>query len=121
MINAARKMKKLPDLSALIKKKLSGGKKTTSATPSETTPSKTTPGETTLSETTPGETTPSKETPGQMTPSEPPPPAVSSGPPVGPINIESSREDLMQWIVNLITAMEKRARGREIHPGGDCR
>ncbi|KAF2567481.1 hypothetical protein F2Q68_00025453 [Brassica cretica] len=31
-----------------------------------------------------------------MTPSEPPPPAVSSGPPVGPINIESSREDLMQ-------------------------
>ncbi|KAF2580021.1 hypothetical protein F2Q68_00005048 [Brassica cretica] len=47
---------------------------------------KTTPGETTLSETTPGETTPS----------EPPPTAVSSGPPVGPINIESSREDLMQ-------------------------
>ncbi|KAG2292937.1 hypothetical protein Bca52824_039606 [Brassica carinata] len=74
-------MKELLDFSALIKKKLSGGKKMSSATLGETTPSKTT-----LSETTPGE----------MTPSEPPPPAVSSGPPVGPINIESSREVLMQ-------------------------
>ena len=81
MINAAREMKELTDLSALIKKKLSGGKKTSSATPGETTPSKTTPGET---------------TPGETTPSGPPPPAVSSGPPVGPINIESSREDLVQ-------------------------
>ena len=96
VINAAREMKELPDLSALIKKKLSGGKKTSYATSGETTPSKTTLGETTLSETTPGETTPSKANPGETTPSEPPPPAVSSGPPVGPINIESSREDLMQ-------------------------
>lgn len=67
-----------------------------SATPGETTPSKMTPGETTLSETTPGETIPSKTTFGETTPSGPPPPAVSSGPPVGPINIESSREDLVQ-------------------------
>ncbi|KAF3506724.1 hypothetical protein F2Q69_00005739 [Brassica cretica] len=85
-MNAAREMKELLDFSALIKKKLSGGKEMSSATPGETTPGKTTPGETTLSETTPGDTTPS----------EPPPTAVSSGPPVGPINIESSREDLMQ-------------------------
>ncbi|KAF3558285.1 hypothetical protein F2Q69_00013262 [Brassica cretica] len=46
----------------------------------------------TLSETTPGEMTPSKATPGEANPSEPPLPAVSSGPPAGPINIESSRE-----------------------------
>ncbi|KAL0689928.1 hypothetical protein Bca4012_089606 [Brassica carinata] len=50
----------------------------------------------TPSKTTPGETTPSKTPPGETTPSGPPPPAVSSGPPVGPINIESSREDLVQ-------------------------
>ncbi|KAF3535201.1 hypothetical protein F2Q69_00021357 [Brassica cretica] len=56
----------------------------------------TTPGKTTLTETTPGETTPSKKTPSEMTPSGPPPSVVSSGPPVGPINIESSREDLVQ-------------------------
>ncbi|KAF2587312.1 hypothetical protein F2Q70_00036348 [Brassica cretica] len=46
--------------------------------------------------TTPGETTPGETTPGETTPSGPPAPAVSSGPPVGPINIESSREDLVQ-------------------------
>ena len=39
MINAAREMKELPNLSALIKKKLSGAKKTPSATPGETTSS----------------------------------------------------------------------------------
>ncbi|KAL0660691.1 hypothetical protein Bca4012_097528 [Brassica carinata] len=51
VINAAREMKELPDLSALIKKKLSGGKKTS---------------------------------------------YVSSRPSVGPINIKSSREELVQ-------------------------
>ncbi|KAG2270693.1 hypothetical protein Bca52824_065248 [Brassica carinata] len=70
-INAAREMKELPNLSALIKKKLSGAKKTSSATPSETTP-------------------------GEMTPSGPPPLTVSPGPSVDPVNIESSREDLVQ-------------------------
>ncbi|KAF3554443.1 hypothetical protein F2Q69_00013028 [Brassica cretica] len=40
--------------------------------------------------------TPSKTTPSETTPSEPPPLAVSPGPSVGPINIESSREDLVQ-------------------------
>ncbi|KAF2540652.1 hypothetical protein F2Q68_00031540 [Brassica cretica] len=48
-------------------------------------------------ETTPSKTTPGETTPGETTPSGPPPPAVSSGPPVGPINIESSREDLVQF------------------------
>uniref|UniRef100_M4F5L3 DUF1204 domain-containing protein n=1 Tax=Brassica campestris TaxID=3711 RepID=M4F5L3_BRACM len=67
-------MKELPDLSALINKKLSRAKKTPSATP--------------------GETTPSATTPGEMTPSVPPPPVVSPGPSVGPVNIESSRERL---------------------------
>jgi len=101
VINAAREMKEFPDLSALIKKKLSGVKKTSSATPDETTPSRTTPGETTPdkatpSQMTPGETTPSRTTPGEMTHSGPPPLAISPGPSVGPINIESSREDFMQ-------------------------
>ncbi|XP_013639652.1 PREDICTED: uncharacterized protein At3g60930, chloroplastic-like [Brassica oleracea var. oleracea] len=71
VINAAREMKELPDLSALIKKKLSGAKKTSFATPSETTP-------------------------GEMTPSGPPPLAISPGPSVDPVNIEYSREDLVQ-------------------------
>ena len=101
MINAAREMKEFPDLSALIKKKLSGVKKTSSATPGEMTPSRTTPGETTPnkatpSQTTPGETTPSRTTPGETTHSGPPPLVISPRPFVGPINIESSREDLVQ-------------------------
>ncbi|XP_013668902.1 meiosis-specific protein ASY2-like [Brassica napus] len=63
VINAAREMKELPDLSVLIKKKLSGAKKTPSATPSETTPSR----------------------PSSL--------AVTPGPFVDPVNIESSREE----------------------------
>ena len=63
MINAAREMKELPDLSVLIKKKLSGAKKTPSATPGETTPSR------------------------------PSPLAVTPGPFVDPVNIKSSREE----------------------------
>ena len=39
MINAAREMKELPDINALMKKKLSGAKNTPSATPGETTSS----------------------------------------------------------------------------------
>ncbi|KAG2247813.1 hypothetical protein Bca52824_087441 [Brassica carinata] len=74
-------MKELPDLSALIKKKLSGVKKTSFATPGETTPNKATP-----SQTTPGETTHSGL----------PSLAISPRPSVGPINSESSREDLVQ-------------------------
>ena len=79
IINAAREMKELPDLSALIKKKLSGAKKASSATPSETTPSGTTPRE---------------ETPRGAIPPAPLSLAVSPGPSVGPANVESSREDL---------------------------
>ncbi|KAF2620123.1 hypothetical protein F2Q68_00038861 [Brassica cretica] len=45
---------------------------------------------------TPGETTPSRTTPGETTHSGPPPLAISPGPSVGPINIESSREDFVQ-------------------------
>ncbi|KAF3494233.1 hypothetical protein DY000_02052424 [Brassica cretica] len=60
-------------------------------TPGETTPNKATP-----SQTTPGETTPSRTTPGETTHSGLPPLAISPRPYVGPINIESSREDLVQ-------------------------
>jgi len=63
-------------LGALIKKKLSGAKKASSATLSETTPSETTP-------------------PAPLPPA-PLPLAVSPGPSVGPVNAESSREDLMR-------------------------
>ncbi|KAL0689300.1 hypothetical protein Bca4012_088978 [Brassica carinata] len=62
-------------------KKLSGVKKTSFATPGETTPNKATP-----SQTTPGETTHSGL----------PSLAISPRPSVGPINSESSREDLVQ-------------------------
>ena len=64
VINAAREMKDLLDLSALIKKKLSGAKKTPSATPDEMTSS------------------------GPLSLVIPPAPAV------GPVNVDSSREDL---------------------------
>lgn len=76
IIDEAREMKELPDLGALIKKKLSGAKKASSATLSETTPSETTP-------------------PAPLPPA-PLPLAVSPGPSVGPVNAESSREDLMR-------------------------
>ncbi|KAG2287997.1 hypothetical protein Bca4012_031150 [Brassica carinata] len=76
IINAAREMRELPDLSALIKKKLSGAKKASSATLSETTPSETTP-------------------PAPLPPN-PLPLTVSPRPSVGPVNAESSREDLMR-------------------------
>ncbi|KAG2250137.1 hypothetical protein Bca52824_080273 [Brassica carinata] len=76
IIDEAREMKELPDLGALIKKKLSGAKKASSATLSETTPSETTP-------------------PAPLPPA-PLPLAVSPEPSVGPVNAESSREDLMR-------------------------
>ncbi|XP_033148077.1 uncharacterized protein LOC108872268 [Brassica rapa] len=84
IINAAREMKELPDLSALIKKKLSGAKKASSATPSETTPS----------ETTPREETPREKIPRGAVPPTPLPLVVSPGPSTGPANVDSSREDL---------------------------
>ncbi|KAG2281543.1 hypothetical protein Bca52824_052763 [Brassica carinata] len=110
-------MKKLPDLSALINKKLSGVKKTSSATPGETIPSRTTPGETTPnkatpSRTTPGEMTPSKTTPGETTNSGPPPLAISPEPSVGPINIESSREDLIFRVFNGFKLVLEKLNGR---------
>ena len=79
IINAAREMKELPDLSALIKKKLSEAKKASSATPSETTLSGTSPRE---------------ETPRGAIPPTPLPLVVSPGPSTGPANVDSSREDL---------------------------
>ncbi|KAG2288358.1 hypothetical protein Bca52824_047962 [Brassica carinata] len=84
IINAAREMKELPDLSALIKKKLSEAKKASSATPSETT----------LSGTTPREETPREETPCGAIPPAPLPLVISPGPSTGPDNVDSSREDL---------------------------
>ena len=66
MINAAREMKEFPDLSALIKKKLSRAKRTPYATPGETTPF------------------------------GPPSLVVPPESSVGPVNIESSREKLVQ-------------------------
>ncbi|KAG2250672.1 hypothetical protein Bca52824_080808 [Brassica carinata] len=65
IINAAREMKELSDLSALIKKKLSEAKKASSAAPSETT----------LSGTTPREETPREETSRVKTPRGAVPPA----------------------------------------------
>ncbi|KAG2265793.1 hypothetical protein Bca52824_072872 [Brassica carinata] len=99
IINADMEMKEHPDLSALIKKKLSEAKKASSATPSETT----------LSGTTPREETPREETPRGAIPfffelyralcrgAIPPAPlplVVSPGPSTGPANVDSSREDL---------------------------
>ncbi|KAG2288512.1 hypothetical protein Bca52824_048116 [Brassica carinata] len=89
IINAAREMKELPDLSALIKKKLSEAKKASSATPSETTLSGTTP-----REETPREETPRVKTPRGAIPPAPLPLVVSPGPSTGPANVDSSREDL---------------------------
>ncbi|XP_048612477.1 microtubule-associated protein tau-like [Brassica napus] len=82
-------MKELPDLSALIKKKLSEAKKASSATPSETTLSGTTP-----REETPREETPRVKTPRGAIPPAPLPLVVSPGPSTGPANVDSSREDL---------------------------
>ncbi|KAG2247701.1 hypothetical protein Bca52824_087329 [Brassica carinata] len=84
IINAAREMKELQDLSALIKKKLSEAKKASSATPSGTT----------LSGTTPREETPRVKTPRGAIPPAPLPLLVSPGPSTGPANVDSSREDL---------------------------
>ncbi|XP_022567983.2 uncharacterized protein LOC125593185 [Brassica napus] len=89
IINAAREMKELPDLSALIKKKLSEAKRGSSATPSETTPSGTTP-----REETPREKTPREKTPRGAIPPAPLPLAVSPRPSSGPVIVGSSREDL---------------------------
>ena len=74
-INAAREMKELPDLSALIKKKLGGAKKTSSATPGEATAS---------------------ATPGGASFSESLPLVTSSALTADSVNVESSREELAQ-------------------------
>ncbi|XP_013594574.1 PREDICTED: uncharacterized protein LOC106302655 [Brassica oleracea var. oleracea] len=89
IINAARKMKELPDLSALIKKKLSEAKKASSVSPSETTLSGTTP-----REETPREETPRVKTPRGAIPPAPLPLVISPGPSTGPGNVDSSRDDL---------------------------
>ncbi|KAG2265941.1 hypothetical protein Bca52824_073020 [Brassica carinata] len=93
IINAAREMKELPDLSALIKKKLSEAKKASSATPSEITPSGTTLRKETPREETPRET-PRVKTPHGAIPPAPLPLVISPGPSTGPGNVDSSREDL---------------------------
>ena len=68
-------MKELPDLSALIKKKLGGAKKTSSATPGEADAS---------------------ATPGETTSSGPLPLVISPALTADLVNVESSREELAQ-------------------------